>query len=425
MSDVPERGSDRYIVISADGHAGLACEDYRPFLEARHHPAFEEYLAERMAHREESLKFNYDYIMGWETDNEEGLKGAYDPVVRNKELDADGVAADVLFADADAVTGVASPPFGAGLFAGAIDDPELAFAGARAHNRFLAELCSHTPHRRGGIALVPITHDVPRAVEEIEWVAAQPGLRGIMIPTMWRSRPPYGDAVYDPVWAACADAGLPVHTHSGEAPMEEYGDHTGIYLAEVVWWAARPAWHLLFSGAFERHPGLKFVVTEAAAYWAPDLMWKWDQYMGGGHTTKKMAALLQGKVSKLPSDYFGTNLFIGASTMSKEELRRRYVIGTDVVMWGTDYPHPEGTWPHTHERLRSDFGAIPVDDTADLLGLTAAHVYGFDLDQLRPIAATIGPSPDTLGQDASLRSDPQARATARWWKAEYGVVPPA
>ena len=70
------------------------------------------------------------------------------------------MSADVFFADADAVTGMASPPFGAGLLAGAIEDPELAFAGAHAHNRFLAEMCSHTPHRRGGIALVPITHDI-------------------------------------------------------------------------------------------------------------------------------------------------------------------------------------------------------------------------------------------------------------------------
>ena len=102
-------------------------------------------MAEREAHRAESLKINFEYIMGWETDNEEGLKGAFDPAVRDKELDADGVAADVLFADADAVTGLASPPFGAGLFAGAIVDPDLAFAGAHAHNRFLAEMCSCPP----------------------------------------------------------------------------------------------------------------------------------------------------------------------------------------------------------------------------------------------------------------------------------------
>lgn len=425
MTAVPEHADDRYTVISADGHAGLPCEQYRQYLEQRYHPAFDTFLEERVARREESLKFNYDYIMGWEKDNEEGLKGAFDPAVRDKELDTDGVAADVLFADADAITGMASPPFGAGLFAGAIEDPELAFAGAHAHNRFLAEMCSHSPHRRGGIALVPITHDIERAVAEIEWVAAQPGIRGIMIPTMWRDRAPYNDAVYDPVWAVCAEAGLPVHTHSGEAPMEEFGEHTGVYLAEVVWWAVRPAWHLLFSGAFERHPGLVFVVTEAAAYWAPDMMWKWDQYMGGGHTTKKLAALLQGKISKLPSDYFGTNIFIGASTMSKEEIRRRYAIGTDVVMWGTDYPHPEGTWPHTQERLRGDFAAVPVDDTAEMLGLTAARVYGFDLDELTPIAARIGPTPADLGQDPARRSDPSAREAARWWKAEYGATPPA
>src|SRR5205814_8968350 len=71
-----------------------------------------------------------------------------------------------------------------------------------------------------------------------------------------------------------------------------------IYLAEVVWWAARPMWFLLFSGAFERFPQLKYVVTESAAYWAADMLWKWDTYLGGGHTTKKLAAQLKGKVDR-------------------------------------------------------------------------------------------------------------------------------
>ncbi|HEY2427779.1 MAG TPA: amidohydrolase family protein, partial [Acidimicrobiales bacterium] len=301
----------RYLIISADTHAGLPAEQYRPYLDARHHAAFDDYLAERDANRDQLLKTNYDYIMGWETENEEGLRGAYDADQRNKELDADGVAGEVMFADADAITGMASPPFGAGLSAGTISDPELAFAGARAHNRFLAELCTNSPERRGGIGLVPITHDVARAVAEIEWLAAQPGIRGIMVPTMWRDHLPYNHPSYDPVWAACQATGLPVHTHSGDASHEEYNDNIGVYLAEVVWWATRPMWHLLFSGVFERYPDLKYVVTEAAAYWAADMMWKWDQYMGGGHTTKKLAAMLEGKVSRLPSDYFGTNIFIG------------------------------------------------------------------------------------------------------------------
>jgi len=412
---------ERYTIISADSHAGLACEDYRPFLDPRYMPQFEEYLAERAARREESLQMNYDYIMHWEGDNAEGLRGAFDIEQRDKELDADGVAAEVIFADADAITGNASPPFGAGLSAGEITDPELAFAGARAHNRFLVEMCAHAPERRGGVGLVPICHDVPRAVAEVEWLAEHAGIRGIMVPTMWRNHPPYNDAVYEPVWAACAAANLPVHVHSGEAPKEEYNDHIGIYLAEVVWWTHRPIAHLLFSGAFERHPNLKVVVTEGAAFWVPDMKWKWDQYFGGGHTTKKMMAMMQGIISKLPSEYFGTNIFVGASTMAKEEIRRRHSIGIDCVMWGTDYPHPEGTWPHTAARLRSDFGGVPVDDARAMLGLTAAECYGFDLDALAPIAQRIGPRPSDLGQDlARVTTDDELRA-GTWWKDEYGL----
>jgi predicted TIM-barrel fold metal-dependent hydrolase len=414
--------SERYLIISSDCHAGLKCEEYRPYLEAKYHPQFDEFLAEREARRDEQLKMNYDYITNWETEHEECLRGAYDAEQRDKELDADGVAAEVMFADSDAITGMESPPFGAGLSAGEILDPDLAFAGAHAHNLFLKDLCGRTPERRGGIALVPICHDVDRAVTEIEWVAEQPGIRGIMIPTMWHHRTPYNDPIYDKVWAACSAAGLPVHCHSGEAPRDEYGDNIGIYLAEVVWWTHRPIAHLLFSGVFERFPDLKFVVTEGAAYWAADMMWKWDQYFGGGHTTKKMVALMQGKISKLPSDYFGTNIFIGASTMSKEEIRRRHIIGCDVAMWGTDYPHPEGTWPNTVPRLKATFADVPVEDSRKLLGLTAAEVYGFDLDALRPVAERVGPTPEDLGQDPSLRTDPEEVARARWWKAEYGLT---
>ena len=56
---------DRYIIVSADGHAGLKCEDYRPYLEAKYHPQFDEFLAEREARRAEQLRLNYDYIMNW------------------------------------------------------------------------------------------------------------------------------------------------------------------------------------------------------------------------------------------------------------------------------------------------------------------------------------------------------------------------
>ena len=80
--------NDPYTIISADGHAGLSCEEYRPYLDAAVYPQFEEYLAERSAKRAEDLKMNYDYIMHWEGDHAEGLRGAFDVDQRDKELDA-------------------------------------------------------------------------------------------------------------------------------------------------------------------------------------------------------------------------------------------------------------------------------------------------------------------------------------------------
>ena len=84
---------------------------------------------------------------------------------RDKELDADGVAGEVIFPDADSVSGGASAPFGAGLGASGTTPGELLFAGARAHNRWLAELCQDSPERRAGVAVVPIMVDVDAAVD--------------------------------------------------------------------------------------------------------------------------------------------------------------------------------------------------------------------------------------------------------------------
>lgn len=128
---------------------------------------------------------------------------------------------------------------------------------------------------------------------------------------------------------------------------------------------------------------------------------------------------MKGLITRLPSEYFGTNVFIGASTMSREEIRRRHVNGIDALMWGTDYPHPEGSWPHTVERLENDFRDVSIEDARKLLGLNAVECYGLDLAALTDIAARIGPTPAQLHQDPELRTPPDAARTARWWMDEY------
>lgn len=416
-----DTSDEPYVIVSSDTHAGLQVEEYRPYLDQRFRPQFDEWVVARHEHRRLIEEVNGEYVERWESENAEGLKGAYDPVVRDRALDADGVAGEVIFADGDSVTGQESPPFGAGLAAGQITDPDLAFAGAAAHNRWLVDFCATDPVRRAGVALVPVTHDVDRAVRSVEDLAGTPGIRGVMIPTMWHDQPSYGHPVYDPFWAACAEAGLVVHTHSGEGDWPSYNDNIAQFILEVPFWTHRPLWQLLLSGKFDRFPGLRYVVVECGSYWVGDLLWKADTNFGASGKVKKLNSRTKGLISRLPSEYFGTNVFIGASTMSAEEIRRRHTNGVDALMWGTDYPHPEGSWPHTVERLETDFREVSVEDTRRLLGLNAVECYGLDLAGLSEVARRVGPTPTSLHQDLDLRTPPDAVRRGRWWFDAYGM----
>ena len=213
-----------------------------------------------------------------------------------------------------------------------------------------------------------------------------------------------------------------VHTHSGEADSGSYNDNMAQYMLEVAFWTHRPLWQLLLSGKFDKFPNLRYAPVECGSWWLGDLLFKTDAVFGGRNwKVKKMASRTKGLIQKLPSEYIGTNVFIGASTMSKVELRRRYVNGIDALMWGTDYPHPEGSWPHTLERLETDFQEIPVEETRLLLGLNAVRCYDLDLDGLTKIAEDIGPTPLELNQDLSLRTSPTAIREARFWFEDYNI----
>ena len=243
-----------------------------------------------------------------------------------------------------------------------------------------------------------------------------------MIPTMWHDAPSYGHPSYDPVWAACAEAGLVVHTHSGEADTESYNENMAQYMLEVAFWTHRTLWQLLLAGKFDQFPNLRYAPVECGSWWVGDLLFKTDVMFGGQNwKVKKMSSQTKGLIQRLPSEYVGTNVFIGASAMSKPELRRRYANGLDALMWGTDYPHPEGTWPNTSARLSTDFQAIPVEETRLLLGLNAIRCYDLDVDALTAVAADIGPTPEQLNQDLSLRTPPNAIREARFWFDDYGI----
>jgi predicted TIM-barrel fold metal-dependent hydrolase len=410
---------DRYLVISSDGHAGLPAEQYRDYLDPQYREAFDAALPIQIEITQAMEKrfLIADINAKWRQGHEKELSGAWDHDERIKVIDADGVAGEVLFPDG--ITEMNSPPFGAG-FSMPSDGvvPELQWAGSRAHNRWIAEFVQMAPERRIGLACVPALWDVDEAVREIHW-ARDNGLGGIILPFMWGKLPAYHHRKYDPIWAACQDMDLPIHFHSGPAPMEQYfgpllhGERedqenlpgaVGAYVSEVCWWVARPVTFMIWGGAFERYPRLKVAVTEGTSIWVPEYLRLLDHRYEVTHYAQKLGDF-RSHLSMRPSEYFRRNVRLGASCMPRREAELRHETGVECIMWGTDYPHPEGSWPYTRDQMLGTFHGLPEDEVAAMLGGNAVEFYGLDAEKLAPLVARIGPEKAWL-RDATPPSNP-------------------
>jgi hypothetical protein len=94
-----------------------------------------------------------------------------------------------------------------------------------------------------------------------------------------------------------------------------------------------------------------------------------------------------------PSEYYERNCWVGASTPTPSEVARRERIGLNSLMWGNDFPHPEGTWPHTRQWVAIRFHDVPEDQCRRIFALNALNCYqGFDQKKLEAIAERIGPT---------------------------------
>jgi predicted TIM-barrel fold metal-dependent hydrolase len=235
--------------------------------------------------------------------------------------------------------------------------------------------------------------DPEEAVKEVQW-AAENGLKGILIPSRWGSLSAYHHPKYDPVWAACQDTGMILNLHSGAAPMEDYGEERGmmgIYISEVAWFAYRPLTFLIWGGVFERFPQLKLMITESTSVWVPEYVQLLDFRYADTPYSSKLGDYTSHLKMK-PSEYFARNVMVGASCMPRREAELRYEIGVENIAWGSDYPHPEGSWPVTHSQMCETFRDLPENEIAQMLGGNLVDFYGFDAEKLTPLAAEVGPA---------------------------------
>lgn len=377
---------DRHTVISADCHAGADLLDYRPYVERRHHEAFDAWAA--------------GYVNPYEDLLADAAERNWNSGLRLAELEADGIVAEVVFPNT-------VPPFfpSASLVAPAPtrEDFGLRWAGLRAHNRWLADFCAAAPGRRAGVAQI-LLNDVDEAVREVRRTQAAGLTGGVLLPGTppGSGLPELHSACYDPLWAVCAELGVPVNHHAGSAspPLGADPAARAVFMVETTWFSHRALWHLILGGAFDRHPDLRLVLTEQGTAWIPGVLDTLDHYYarlvaGSGRTDTaeaKFGAGLAASVRRPPSTYWHANCAAGASFMRPHEVPLRHRIGLDKIMWGSDYPHDEGTHPHSREALRLAYAGLPAEETAAMLGGNAARVYGFDLAALAAIAARVGPT---------------------------------
>jgi predicted TIM-barrel fold metal-dependent hydrolase len=328
----------------------------------------------------------------------EGAAGLQDITARRADMDADGVAVDIIFAGGD--NGETLPFAGLGIDAGSPQVPgELRAVGGHIWNSWLAEWISDEPHRHVGVAQIPIW-DIEAAVAEVTW-AREAGLKAVNLPAPRTDYLPFTHPDYEPLWDACADLGMPMLTHSGGGePALGLDGPLGrvVSAAEVHWLSRRGLWQLIFGGVFERHPALKLVLTEQRVVWVPETLDNLDSVYNS-QVHRELAEHLP----RRPSEYWFDHCFLSGSFLAPFEVAARNEVGLTNLMWATDYPHNEGTWPRTRLSMRNTFAGVPEDEARLILGENAFAVYDLDEAKLRAIAARIGPTPEEL----SVRPTPE------------------
>jgi predicted TIM-barrel fold metal-dependent hydrolase len=384
--------SDALLLVSADCHAGASLTGYRGYLERRWLDDFDAWAA--------------TFTNPFADLDEVYADRNWDSAKRLRHLEEDGIAGEVLFPNT-------VPPFypSVGLVAGppSAEDYARRWAGLQAHNRWLADFCDDVPGRRAGIAQI-LFNEPADAVAEITAARERGLFGGLLLPAIPPGAPipPIWDSSYDPIWDACEDLDVPINHHGGSG-TPDYGWELGmarvVYLTEFGFYSNRNVWHMIWGGVFERHPQLRYVVTEQGFAGVLDQCGVHDYYYamlnGAGDDDSSVAAreLVGDYIRTLPmkpSDYLRRNCWMGASFMSAADAARRVDIGVERVMWGSDYPHTESTWPDSRGSIAAAIADVPIDEARRMLGLNAVDFYGFDRPALDAVAARIGPRPSEL-----------------------------
>jgi predicted TIM-barrel fold metal-dependent hydrolase len=226
------------------------------------------------------------------------------------------------------------------------------------------------------------TGDLEASIAETLRVAKL-GFRALTIPCkpIWGAHdvehPNYNLPHFDRLWAAIQDVDLPVtfHVSTGRDPRASRGNGGAVinYVSHSLAPTIEPVANLCASGVLDRFPRLRFATIEAGIGWLPWLLTAMDE------AYRKHHFWVRPKLRMLPSEYFRAH---GYASFQEDppglDLAARYGL-VDCIMWGNDYPHHEGTWPHSAEAIERTMAGLDDAQRARVLGLNAARLFKFDV----------------------------------------------
>jgi predicted TIM-barrel fold metal-dependent hydrolase len=333
------------ILISADSHV---IEDSE--LWVKRLPA---------ALRDQAPRYRPEELTGFTTH-----PGGSDPNERIKEMEIDGVSAEVLY-----------PTLALRLFA--LTDPELQEACFRVYNDWLLEYSQVAPERLVGVACIS-TWDVGHAVAEMERTR-KAGLRGALIWEVPHPDLPFRSEHYDPLWAAAQDLDMPINLHilttgavrtplPGASPrMNRLFTNVNGRIAEI----SGALFDFVAGGVLHRFPGMKVVIVENEVGWIPFYLQQLDYYFSG----KSGQPATDMPIDRNPSEYFDGQVY---ATLFNDPVGGHLLarFGQDSFMWSNDYPHGNSTWPNSRQVIARDLGHLPADVREKVLSQNVAKLYG-------------------------------------------------
>jgi predicted TIM-barrel fold metal-dependent hydrolase len=280
---------------------------------------------------------------------DERAPGANDPNLRLKDLDEEGIWAEAIYPSI-------------GIWASSIRDRVLLREGCRAINDWAIGFQQVSP-RYVCTASVPLL-SIDDAVAEIERAAGL-GFKAAFFPVAPPAgQDPYQADSWEPVWAALEDNGVVLGFHIGTEPHDDSTTH-GLYQRgpggailnyfETTFGGQRATAQLIASGACDRHPGLRILVSEGGATWGPFLADRLDE----GY--RQHASAVRPTLSKLPSEFLYTQVY-ASFQHDRSAVAASTAMGWRNVMWGSDYPHLEGTYGHSQKTLHELFDDVAAED---------------------------------------------------------------